>query len=155
MMKKIIIFLFLVTTIYANDENLKVVYDLTTGDLKTFEKKLIKGIVANKTYYGNSFQELEVAVIIHGGAYKFFLKDINNSIYKNEKKLVLYYSELKKRVASLADTYDVQFYICKVGLEKRKIKEKSIFNFVKIIQNASIGLINKQHEGFAYLPVKE
>ena len=142
-MKKLIIFLSLIMSIYANDESLKVVYDLTTSDLKTFEKKLIKGIVANKTYYQRDFKELEVAVIIHGGAYKFFMK---HSAVEDE---------IKKRVSSLAETYDVKFYICKVGLEKRKIKEKDLLPFVKIVQNASIGLIDKQNAGFAYLPVSD
>jgi len=152
-MKKTIIFLLFFVTLHANDDTLKVVYDLTTSDLKTFEKKLIKGIVANKTYYQSTFKELEVAVIIHGGSYKFFLKDIKHSVFKNDKKLVKSYHELKKRVASLANTYNVEFYICKVGLEKRKIEEESVLDFVKVIQNASIGLIDKQDEGFAYLPV--
>ena len=152
-MKKIIIFLSLILNLYANDENLKVVYDLTTGDLKTFEKKLIKGIVANKTYYQSDFKELEVVVIIHGGAYKFFMKDMNHPLVKNDKALEKSYDELKKRVTSLSVTYDVEFYICKVGLEKRKIKKKDLLSFVKIVQNASIGLIDKQNEGFAYLPV--
>ncbi|MFK5938111.1 MAG: DsrE family protein [Sulfurimonas sp.] len=151
-MKKIIIILFLVIASYANNI-VKVVYDLTTGDVKTFEKKLLKGIVANKTYYENNFQELEVAVIIHGSSYKFFINDIKNSAFKNDKKFVKSYNELKKRVNSLAKIYDVKFYICKVGLQTRHIKEENVMKFVKMVQNASIGLIDKQNEGFAYLPI--
>jgi len=78
---------------------------------------------------------------------------MNHPLVKNDKALEKSYDELKKRVTSLSVTYDVEFYICKVGLEKRKIKKKDLLSFVKIVQNASIGLIDKQNEGFAYLPV--
>jgi len=143
-MKKILLSLVFTLALYAESDTFKVVYDLTTHKMKTFEKKLIKGVVANKTYYQNDFKELEVAVIIHGGAYKFFMKDRKNSLVDNE---------LKKRVTSLADTYDVKFYICKVGLEKRNINKEDLLPFVQIVQNASVGLIDKQNEGFAYLPI--
>ena len=148
-MKTLLSFLLLFSFLQAEDDTFKVVYDLTTKNIKTFEKKVIKGIVANKTYYENNFKELEVAVIIHGGAYKFFINNIKESPFKNNKKL------LKKRVASLAQTYDVKFYICKVGLQTHHINENNLAKFVQIIPNASIGLINKQHEGFAYIPVAD
>jgi len=154
-MKTLLSFLLLFSFLQAEDDTFKVVYDLTTKNIKTFEKKVIKGIVANKTYYENNFKELEVAVIIHGGAYKFFINNIKKSPFKNHKQLLKSYSQLKKRVASLAQTYDVKFYICKVGLQTHHINENNLAKFVQIIPNASIGLINKQHEGFAYIPVAD
>ena len=154
-MKKILIFLLLVSFTQADEVNAKAVYDLTTKDIVTFEKKILKGIVAHKSYFNGQFKELDVAVIIHGGAYRFFVKDLKHTVYKDDTKLIAKYSELKKRIASLADTYDVKFYICDVGLKHRHLAHNNIVSYVKIIPNSTIGLIEKQNDGYAYLPVKD
>ena len=153
-MKAILVFWIFLSFAQANDDIHKAVYDLTTGDLKTFEKRLLKGVVAHKAYYAGKFQELEVAVVIHGGAYKFFLRDIKNSEFKTDKKLVAVYPELRKRIRSLAENYDIKFYMCNIGKERHKIQNTNLAKFVELIPNSTLGLIDKQNEGFAYLPLK-
>lgn len=152
-MKKIIIFLSLFAMLHADGDVAKVVLDLTTNSLETFEKKTLKGIVAHKTHYEGKFQELDVAVVIHGGAYKFFVKDPKNSPYKEDKKLLQAHADLQKRIASMADTYGVTFLICKSGLDREKLDAKDLYDFVGTVPNAAIGLIDKQNEGYAYIPI--
>jgi intracellular sulfur oxidation DsrE/DsrF family protein len=155
-MKKILILLlFAFGLLQAGDETPKVVYDLTTSSMAKFEKNILKGISYNKSHYESSLQELEVAVVIHGGAYRFFLKDIKKSIFKDDTKLVKKYQELKKRVASMSDTYEVEFLMCRAAMKRNKLKEEDIVEFVKIVPNSTIGLIDKQNEGFAYIPVSD
>jgi intracellular sulfur oxidation DsrE/DsrF family protein len=137
----------------ANDNTAKVVYDLTTQNIAVFERKILKAIVANKAYYEGKLQELEVSVVIHGGAYRYFTQDLNSTEYKTDKALLSKYAELKKRVKSMADTYDVTFFMCGAGMPKHGLKAKDIVNFVTIIPNSTIGLIDKQNEGYAYIPV--
>lgn len=140
---------------HADDETAKVVFDLTTKNVAKLEKNIIKGVVVNKAHYESKFKELDVAVVIHGGAYKFFVKDLQHTIYKDDKKLVAVYGELKKRLASMADTYNVEFLMCGVGMKRNKLEAKDIVKYVKIIPNSTIGLIDKQNEGYAYLPVRD
>ncbi len=155
-MKKILImFLILFGLVHADDETAKVVFDLTTKNVAKLEKNIIKGVVVNKAHYESKFKELDVAVVIHGGAYKFFVKDLQHTIYKDDKKLVAVYGELKKRLASMADTYNVEFLMCGVGMKRNKLEAKDIVKYVKIIPNSTIGLIDKQNEGYAYLPVRD
>lgn len=154
-MKKILIFLALFGLLQADEESQKVVFDLTTSSIEKFERSILKGIVANKANYEGELKELEVAVVIHGGAYRFFVKDIKNSIFKSDKKLLSQYSDLKKRIASMSDTYDVEFLMCGAAMGKNKLKDKDIVDYVKIIPNSTFGLINKQNEGFAYIPVRD
>jgi intracellular sulfur oxidation DsrE/DsrF family protein len=144
-MKIILSLLFIFFSSYAQ-EDIKVVYDLSTGNLIKFEKNIIKGITINKAHYEGKFQDLHVSVVIHANAYKFF--------NKNSKKYN-FPDDLKKRIAILADMYDVDFMICKAGMIREKIEDKDIFDFVTIIPNATIGLIDKQNEGFAYIPVRD
>jgi len=153
-MKRVLILCLLFAGLaHADDTTVKVVYDLTTKNVAKFEKKILKSVVMNKAYYEGDLKELQVAVVIHGGAYRFFVKDIKNTIYKNDKKLIAVYGDLKKRIATMANTYDVQFLMCAAGMKNNKLMKKDIVKFVKIIPNSTIGLIDKQNEGFAYLPV--
>jgi len=135
------------------ESSAKVVYDLTTHNIKTFERKILKAIVANKAYYESKLKELDVTVVIHGGAYRYFTIDPTKTKYKIDKELLANYKELKKRIKTMSDTYDVEFLMCGVGMKKNGLKTKDIVNYVKIIPNSTIGLIDRQNEGYAYIPV--
>lgn len=153
-MKKIVFTLLsTLTLLLAEESSAKVVYDLTTKNQKTFELKILKAIVANKAYYESKLKELEVTVVIHGGAYRYFTVDPNHTEYKTDKGLLSDYMSLKKRIKTIADTYDVEFLMCGAGMPKHGLQAKDIVKFVKIIPNSTIGLIDKQNEGYAYLPV--
>ena len=153
-MKKILLIVSLLfSLLHAEDESAKVVYDLTTKNVAKFEQKILKGVVFNKTLYANQLKELDVAVVIHGGAYRFFVRNLDGTIFKNDNKLQKSYKELKKRIATMEDTYDVEFLMCGAGMKKNKLTKKDIVPFVTIIPNSTIGLIKKQNNGYAYIPV--
>ena len=137
----------------SEEESIKVVYDLTTKSLEKFERKILKAIVANKAHYEATLKELDVTVIVHGEAYKFFLINPNNSIYSKESELIQQHKALAKRIHSMAENYKVEFLICGAGMKKKDIKKSDVHSFVKIIPNSMIGLIDRQNEGYAYLPV--
>ena len=152
-MKTILLFLILFNFAQADDENAKVVYDLTTANVTQFEKNILKGIVAHKSYYQGKFKDLDVAVVIHGGAYKYFVKDIKTTKFTNDTKLVKVFSELKKRINAMHDTYDVSFFMCEIGMKRNGLSANNIVKFVTLVPNSTIALIDKQNEGFAYIPV--
>lgn len=155
-MKKMIYILILsMGILHAQDDSAKIVYDLTTKDLANFELRILKAIVTNKAHYESTLRELDVAVVIHGNAYKFFTKDPEHSKFKDDKALISTHKTLAKRIETLAKTYDVEFLVCGVGLRKHGLGEKDVYDFVKIIPNATIGLIDKQNEGYAYVPLKD
>jgi intracellular sulfur oxidation DsrE/DsrF family protein len=133
------------------EESRKVVYDLTTGDLDKLERNLIGGIISHTTYYQSQLKELEVRVIIHGDAYKFFMKDLNNTAYAYQPALVAKRENLEKRLKSLAKQYHVSFFVCEIGVQKRKLNKKAFYPFVSFVYNAAVGLIDAQNEGYAYL----
>ena len=132
----------------------KVVYDLTTGDLKKLEKNLLSGIVAHKNHYEGKLQELEVRVVIHGDSYKFFMSDLNGTNYNSQKDLVEVKEKLSKRLESLAKNYGVEFFVCEVGVKSRKLNSKAFYPFVEMVVNASVALIDAQYEGFGYSGLK-
>jgi len=153
MKKLVLVLLSACTLLLAESTSSKVVYDLTTQNQKAFERKILKAIVANKAYYESKLKELDVTVVIHGGAYRYFTVDPSTTEYKTDKTLLATYSELKKRIKVMSDTYDVEFMMCEVGMLKHGLKAKDIVPYVKIIPNSTIGLIDRQNEGYAYIPV--
>lgn len=154
-MKKVLVFLALLGLAQADEDTVRVVYDLTTSNIVKFEKNILKGIAINKAHYQGSFKELEAVVVIHGGAYRFFVKDIEKSMFNTNLKLLEVYADLKKRIAIMADTYEVEFLMCRASMSKNRLEDEDVVEFVKIIPNSTVGLIDKQNEGFAYIPVRD
>lgn len=153
-MKKITLLLLSSFTMLCAQEGVaQVVYDLTTKNIKAFELKILKAIVANKAHYESQLKELDVTVVIHGGAYKYFTVNPSQTKYKTDKALLSDYSNLKKRIKSMSDTYNVEFLMCGAGMPKHGLTDKDIVKFVKIIPNSTIGLIDRQNEGYAYIPI--
>jgi len=140
-----------------NDEqelSKKVVFDLTTGNLKTFEQRILSGVARYTAAYEGNLQEFKAVVVIHGDAYKFFVKDLAHSPFKEQHELVEVNSELKKRITSAKEIYGVEFLMCEANMKKAKLSQKDIYPFVKLVPSSTMGLIEKQNEGYAYIPVR-
>jgi len=153
-MKKLILLFLLAGLLFANESiKKKVVFDLTTGDLETFKVHVLRAIPKLKTYYESKLQELKVVVVVHGSAYKFFVKNLAHSPYLNDVALVKANDNLKKRINAASKLYEIEFVMCEVGMEHQRLEKKEIYPFVKFVQSPSIELIDRQHDGFAYVPV--
>ncbi|MDD2357861.1 MAG: DsrE family protein [Thiovulaceae bacterium] len=152
-MKKILLLLAMLSFLYGDDGVKKVVFDLTTGDMHVFKQKVLSGISNQRSYYEGKLEELKVAVVIHGDAYKFFIKDLDNSPYKNDVALVKERAEISQRLLTLAKSSNVEFLMCQTGMEHKKIDKTIVDSYVKFVPNATIGLIDKQSEGYVYIPI--
>ncbi|AFV96720.1 MULTISPECIES: DsrE family protein [unclassified Sulfuricurvum] len=152
-MKKWLLTLALCGMLFAEEGVKQVVFDLKTGDITTFEKKVLQGIAYHKAHYEGKLEKLDVAVVIHGDAYKFFIKDLKNSPYKNDASLAKAHEDLSKRIATMANTYEVEFLMCEATMRTLKIDQSNVYDFVKMTPNSTIGLIDKQNEHFAYIPI--
>jgi intracellular sulfur oxidation DsrE/DsrF family protein len=153
-MKKWLMILSLSVLLCAEDVVHKVVFDVTTGDSKTFEKTILSGIPVHKTYFEDKMEELDVAVVIHDDAYRFFVKNVSQSPYKNDTVLVKMQETFAKRLQGSVNTYKVSYYMCEAGMKREKITPENIYDFVTLIPNSTVGLIEKQNEGYAYIPVR-
>lgn len=152
-MKKLYFLLILIFSISFAEENPKAVINLTTGDLTRFEGYLLSGVANSAEYYKNNLKELKVVVVIHGDAYKFFIKDLKNSPYKDDTKLLEKQKEIEARLSNLVNNYGVKFVMCKQGMLGRKIDPKSLYPFVELVENAFIALVDWQNKGYAYIPL--
>ncbi|BDY13728.1 DsrE family protein [Hydrogenimonas cancrithermarum] len=157
-MKHIVIFLMTIILsagfVEADEASVhRVVFDVTTGDVATFEKKILSGIVAHYDHYQGKLEELRSVVVIHGGAYRFFLKNLKNSPYADDTNLSKVHTDLGKRLGSLHENYGVEFRVCSIGLKKRKIDTQNLYPFIQPVFSSLTELIERQNAGFAYIPV--
>lgn len=154
-LSKFILFVLMLSSLaHAAEPNVKkVVYALTTGDLERFETRFIGSVISNSEYYQSKLEELDVIAVVHGDAYKFFMKDLNNTAYQYQEDLVNAKPDLSKRLQSLVEHYNVKIWVCGAGVKKRKLSPKAFYPFAKIIKNASIGLIDAQNDGYAFVPL--
>ncbi|NPA51936.1 MAG: DsrE family protein [Aquificae bacterium] len=146
--------LFFLSFLVSYAEERKVAVDLTTGSLERFEYYLLSGLAENINYYKNKLIDIDVVVIIHGDAYKFFIKDLSKSPYKNEKELIKKQYELYQRLKTLHDLYNVKFQICEAGLKSRNIPIENVYSFVKPVHTVFIALVDLQNKGYAYFPIR-
>lgn len=153
-MKKWFLILSLSILLSADESVHKVVFDLTTGDTKTFEKIILSGIPVQKTHFENKMEELDVAVVIHGDAYKFFVKNLADTPYKKDSVLAKLQETFLKRLSGSVNTYKVSYLMCESGMKRNKILKENVYDFVTLVPTSTIGLIEKQNDGYAYIPAR-
>ncbi len=132
----------------------KVVFDLTTDSVATLEKRIISGIITHYDHHQSRLESLESVVVIHGGAYRFFIKSIKDTPYADDVKLKMVKKRLAKRLASLHEHYGVVFRVCSIGMKKKKIPLSNFYSFVEPVFSSLTELIERQNAGYAYIPVR-
>ena len=104
-------------------------------------------------YFSAQGVTVEVAVVIHGESYKFFINNLENTQYGLDKSLVEHQEVIRKRLEEIEKKYKIHFEICMVGMHKKGILTEDIYPFVTPIKSAMVGLVKWQNAGFAYIPV--
>lgn len=131
----------------------KAVYDLTTGDPQKLEKFLLKGLKVLAEYYKKEKIDYHMAVVISGNAYQFFVEELKASPYANDNSLKKLQPSIAPRLRELAEVYDINFTMCKTGMEARKIPEASLYDYVEAKKMKNVYLIEFQNKGYAYMPI--
>ena len=138
---------------YAHADDIKVVFDLTTGDAKRIENRIIGNIKYLSTHYAKENSNLKSVVVISGKAYKYFVQDLANSPYKEDKNLAEVQKKIQPLLQELVDKYQVRFDMCGAGMKARNIEAKSVYSFVHTDKMKYVYLIDWQNKGYAYIPI--
>ena len=151
-MRLSLVFLFLLLTLLPASTQ-KVLVDLTTGDLETIKTRLLSGLPGVAKHFKQSGDDVEIAVVIHGDAYKFFVENLENTKFWADEQLANAQDELRQKLGALRKEYGIVFEMCQVGMNRRGILSEDIYKFVTPIPSAMIGLVKWQNMGYAYIPV--
>ena len=131
----------------------KILIDLTTGDLETIKTRILSGLPGAVKHFKQAGDDVQVTVVIHGDAYKFFVENLENTKYWADEQLANSQDELREKLAALRKDYGFVFEMCQAGMRRRGILTEDIYKFVTPIPSAMIGLITWQNRGYAYVPV--
>ncbi len=146
------IFLLVTTFIYSADNNVhKAVFDLTSGNSKVLKDKVVWNIRTISDKMRDQNKTLKSIIVISGDAYKFFIKDVQNSPY-NTADVIAAQGTLEPILSDLQKNYNVQFHMCASGMKKRNITPKSLYPYIEHKNNKVHYLIEAQNSGFAYIP---
>jgi len=149
---KIFLILALCMSLYAVEH--KVILDVQTGNPRLLEKNLIDRIIGIHGYYLMQGETVKISVLVSGNAYKFFLKDTDETLYSLNKNFTDVRDALQVKLRLLSTEYKVVFETCEMGMQRRDISEDQLVDFVTPIYSYTIGLIKWQNDGYAYLPVR-
>jgi len=149
-MKAFLIFISLVTAIYAAEY--KAIFNLQSSDKEVIQKSLINNINNLNKHYQSQGDTLKVVVIISGGAYKYFIQDIENSPYKNNKNMPALQKEFKEELQALADK-GVVFEMCGMGMKKHDIDKTVLYPYVEPVFSRTSSLIYWQFKGYSVIDV--
>jgi len=149
-MKKIVVLLLLSVTLMFAQEH-KVVFDLSTSSQTVLKKSLIKNVEKLREYYSAKGDTLKVAVVISGGAYKFFVEDIFHSPYYTDVELYESFARRTQMLEKFSQNADIE--VCSIGMKKRGIDESTLYPFVIPAFNKTEALIRYQNAGYAYIPI--
>lgn len=149
-MKSILLMLTLITLSLATEY--KALFNLTSADEKTLSKSIVKNITALDQHYRSQGDSFKAVVIISGGAYKFFVKDLDNSPYARETAIKATQLKLRPVLKSLVQK-GVVFEMCSMGMKKHSIDKKVLYPFVTPVFNRSASLIEWQSRGYSLINV--
>lgn len=150
---RILIVLFLCMVSFSFAETKKIMIDLKTGDFESFDKAFLSGLPGTIEYFATQGDSVEVAVVIHGDAYKFFVQKLSNTSYGLDESLAKHQESIQQRLEEMVKKYRIRMEVCMSGMHKRGILSEDLYPFVTPIKSAMVGLVKWQNEGYAYVPL--
>ena len=118
----------------------KVVYDVTTGDLKELAHVLDRASHLSKITGADPFEQ-SIVLVLHGASIPLFA-------IKNTAE----YETMQNRAQSLVDSEAISIRMCELSAEGQGFFPKDIHGFVKMVPMGDAEIIQLQYEeGHAYM----
>ncbi|ADR34309.1 hypothetical protein Sulku_1648 [Sulfuricurvum kujiense DSM 16994] len=150
---RFVLFVLVLTATFAFADTKKFMIDLKTGDIESFNNQLLVGVPGTIDYFTAQGDKVEVAVVIHGESYKFFVENLDNTQYGMDKALAERQDAIRKRLVEIEKKYHIRMEICMNGMHRKGILSEDLYPFVTPIKSAMVGLVKWQNAGYAYVPV--
>ncbi len=113
---------------------MKVVYDVTTGELDQLAHVLDRVSYLSKLTGADPFEQ-SIVVVLHGSSIKFFA-------IKNYSQ----YDNLQKRAQSLSVGGLIRFKMCKLAAESQGLSAQDIHGFVEMVPMGDAEIVRLQYE---------
>lgn len=112
---------------------------------------MLRNIGNHLSVYDFNPTKIKIVVVAHGSGVKFFMKDLSGTPWERENLKV---HEIYEQERSLS-MYGVEYYICRITLERLRLNPEKLHDFVKIVPSGVGALGHLQSvERFAYIKVQ-
>ncbi len=126
-----------------------VLYHCDFGQIDRFTT-MMRNIGNHLSVYNYDPFKIKIVVVAHGPGVKYFMKDLTGSPWENEK------AELDKAhevVKNLLQYGALDIYICRITLQRLKLKDESFYDYVKFVPSGVGAVGEMQAKGYAYIKV--
>lgn len=134
---------------FAGTKSVKAVWDVTTGDEKTFNDRI--GLIRQTA---DSLKKRGITsdfvLLIHGPAAKFVTKSLSGTKFEKDKLESL--TKTQSTLESLTKD-GMKVEVCAIAMSRGKIDKSNVQPFAVIQDNVFENSITLQNKGYAYMPV--
>ncbi len=131
-------------------QEIKVVWDVTTGDEKIFEDRM--GLIQHTAEILRRRGMMpKFAIVIHGPATAFVTKAVALTKYGT-----CVYERMEKIHEALAGMNEkgVCFIQCQVPMSRNEVVEDNLLPFIEVSENIFVDLALLQRDGYSYIPIQ-
>lgn len=141
-------------TAAAQEGPAKVVYHADFKDPRRFSSMLtsIHNMVST---YENELREHDVRIVFNSYGIRFLTDDkLEGTPFEADTALQERRDNLKGRLMSLRNSYDVALELCDITREQVGLSEDKIYEGVESVESGVVQVAKLQSEGFAYIKIE-
>jgi hypothetical protein len=132
----------------------KVVYHADFKDPRRFSA-MLTSIYNMVTTYRNDLREYDVRIVFNSHGIRFLTDDkLEGTPFEAGAELRERRENLRGRLKSLQDTYEVELELCDITRERVKLSKDKIYDGVDSVVSGVVRVAELQSKGFAYIKIE-
>lgn len=149
-MKKLLLFLFILSCIVLQAKEYKTVFDCSSSDADYIQSRmwLVGQTIDMIEKQGDS---ADVAITLHGSCVAMVSKKYDMHVADKDKKNI---KKAQDYLVKLSKRKNVVITVCAMSLAANSIKESEVLPFIYIAPNIFLNIIKYQNDGYALMPFK-
>jgi intracellular sulfur oxidation DsrE/DsrF family protein len=117
--------------LYAQEEPVKIVFDVTSGD-----EKVHQSTIRHVKFMSQAYPDSEFEVVMYSGSVDMVLKDK---------------STVAEDMENLAKNDNISFVVCQGTMKRMNVSEDQLVPGIKQVPDGILEIILKQKEGWGYI----
>lgn len=132
----------------------KVVYHADFKDPRRFSA-MLTSVYNMVTTYRNDLREYDVRIVFNSYGIRFLTdNELEGTPFETDPELRENRENLRGRLMSLQNTYDVELELCDITRERVELPEDEIYDGVDSVTSGVVRVAELQSEGFAYIKIE-
>ena len=132
----------------------KVVYHADFEDPRRFSA-MLTSVYNMVTTYRNDLRDYDVRIVFNSYGIRFLTdNELEDTPFETDAELRENRENLRGRLMSLQNTYDVVLELCDITRERVKLPKDEIYEGVDSVTSGVVRVAELQSEGFAYIKIE-